>query len=486
MTHQSLGRRSAFPTYLDPHASSRRAAVGPHLGKELALKLLIVAVFLPEGLSFFVGDFRFSPARALLIVLSIAVPAQLFRRVNTGSVFVPSDVFALVAGIWMILAAVVTGGVASGFKGGAAGALEFTGAYYVFRYFLGPVDSCVRVIKFCSKLIVVVVIVALLDPWTGKLFTYELVKGLTGYVKIAYENALAAHSKSIYRNGLVRAMGPLEHSILFGCICVWFGTLALLSFPSRLFGWGVGSIALVGVWFSQSRGPLLGYVIACALAILYVATKQFTARWKVLGLLVASGVIFIFVFSGSPVSTLMRIGGISPEASWYRQAIWNAALPLVANSPVFGIGLTDEWDWQTNGALIGTTVDAFWLRAAMMFGIPGSVLIFLTMVGAFWLGPVDRSRQLSREERFLSVALGIVVAIAIFLGFTVHFWGSCWIVLGVFSGMRANLAECAILRQRVAIRTSLNCQIGHWAGGTTDQQFSRMSHESYYRAAGDD
>jgi O-antigen ligase len=246
-------------------------------------------------------------------------------------------------------------------------------------------------------------------------------------------------------------MGPLGHSILFGAVCVWFGTLVLCTFPARLFGWSVAGVALIGVWFSLARAPLLGYIIAFGLAIFYVTTRHFAARWKVLGSLVAVGITMIFCFSGSPVATLMRLGGISPEAAWYRQAIWQAAVPLVAQSPIFGIGgLTEQWDYQSHGALVSTSVDAFWLAAAMMFGIPGSVLILLTMVAAFWLGCIDRSPHLSREEKRLSVALGIVITTAVFLGFTVHFWGTCWILLGAFSGMRANLAEVAVLRHRAA------------------------------------
>jgi hypothetical protein len=37
-----------------------------------------------------------------------------------------------------------------------------------------------------------------------------------------------------------------------------------------------------------------------------------------------------------------------------------------------------------------------------------------------------------------------------FLGFIVHYWGICWILMAVFAGMRANLAESAILRERAA------------------------------------
>jgi hypothetical protein len=458
LVNQSAGSNldfsSAFTRSLG-RVAARPDAFGS-LSDELYLKLLIVTLFVPEGLSFFVGNFRFSIARVLLIILSSVATARFFRHAGTTKfVRVPSDIFATAAGIWMILAAIVTAGPVDGFKGGGVLALEFTGAYYVFRNLLGPVDSSVRITRFSCKLIILVVSIALLDPLTGKLFTYEVVKGITGYTKEAYEFAMHAQGESIYRDGLIRAMGPLEHSILFGSVCAWFGILALFTFPSRLFGWSIAVIAFIGVFFSQSQGSLASCVLASALAIFYLSTRQFEARWKVLGTVVALGITFVFLFSGSPVSTLLRFGGISAETGWYRQAIWEAAIPVVAHSPLFGIGLTDDWNWQASGALVGGSVDAMWLELAMMFGIPGSALIFLTVVGSFWRGPIDKSLYLSGEEKRLSVALGLVTVVIVFQGFTVHIWGTCWILLGVFSGMRANLAEAAVLRARAPLEAGL-------------------------------
>ncbi len=452
MTEHSLGRGSAVRSaYVHDHRQLpiRRTAAGSLSSDELYLKLLMAALFLPEGLSFFVGDFRLSAARVLLIILSITAASRLSRRINTSNfVFVPSDMMALAAGIWMVLAAVATGGFA-GLKGAGIAAIEFTCAYFVFRILLGPVNSSVRLIQFSCKLMVLAVVVALLDPLTGKLFTYDFVKGITGYTIAGLEGPLVALNTAVFRNGLVRAMGPFEHSILFGAICIWFGSLALITFPSRLFGWSIAGLALIGVWFSQARGPLLAYIIACALALFYIVAKRFPARWTVLGSFVGVGLAVIITFVRNPLARIVTLGGlIDPQTGWYRQAIWNAAGALVLQSPLFGIGLTGNWDWRASRALISASVDAFWLRAAMMFGIPGSLLIFLTMAAAFWLGSVDGSRYLSREEKLLSVALGIVITSAVFLGFTVHYWGTCWILLGIFPAIRANLAEAAILRHR--------------------------------------
>ena len=163
-----------------------------------------------------------SPVRALLLVLLITATLRFFRKVNTlGSVRVPSDLVAGFAAIWIVLAGSVTDGLAIGLKSGGVLALEFTGTYYVFRHLLGPVNSSVRVVKFSCMLIIVVVGLALLDPLTQRLFTHNFVNALTGYVKEAYDLG----SESIFRNGLVRAMGPLEHSILFAAVCTWFVAL---------------------------------------------------------------------------------------------------------------------------------------------------------------------------------------------------------------------------------------------------------------------
>jgi hypothetical protein len=406
----------------------------------------MAAMFFPEGLSLFVGDFRLPLVRIVLIILLIPATTRFLSRASSfRSVLVPSDLTAITAGIWIITAGMVTGGFMDGLKGGGALALEFTGSYYVFRQLLGSVDSSVRLVRFCGKLIIVVVGLAVLDPVIGEPFTYEIVKGLTGYVKSGWEWAMEYQADTLYRNGLVRAMGPMEHSILFSAVCAWFGTLALCTFPSRLFGKTVAVIALLGAVASQAKGPLLAYIIALGLIIFSFATTHLAGRWRVLGSLVAVYVASVFLYSGSPIATLLRFGGLYPEAGWYRQAIWETAGPMVLQSPLFGLGLAGDWGWQGSDILIGSSVDAFWLASAMMFGIPGSVLVFLTIVGPFCLGPIDKSPYLSREEQRLSVAFGIVATIVVFLGFTTHFWGTCWTLLGVFAGIRANLAAAAIL-----------------------------------------
>src|ERR1700687_2104522 len=422
-----------------------QATARSHVIPELHLKLIIAALFLPEGLSFFIGEFRLTVVRVLLIIFSTTTLLR-YRR-GPARVFVLSDLLALAAAVWMLVAITVTEGFA-GLKGASIAAIEFTGCYYVFRYSLGPINSSVRIVRFACKTMVVVIAIALLDPLTGKLFTYELAKGLTGYTKLLVEEALAQQAEALFRDGLLPAMGPLEHSILFGCVCAWFGTIAFFTFPYRLFGWSIAVFALVGLWFSQARGAWLAYVVAFGLSGYYAVTKGFPMRWKLIGSAAGLALAAIFSVSGAPIATLMRLGGRSPAAAHYRQGIWAAAGPLVAHSPLFGIG--SSWDWQASSDLYGPSVDSFWLQNSMTYGIPASLLVFLTMVTPFWRGLIDNSPNLSPEEKRLSVALGIVTTTTVLLGFIVYFWGVCWILIGAFAAIRANLAEAATLRHRAA------------------------------------
>lgn len=415
-------------------------------GKETLLKFLIVLLCLPEGLSFFIGDFRLSLARLLIIPLTIDAIAQYLRR--PSKVFVPSDAFAVAAGLWMMLAAIIIQGPAAGLKSGGIMALEFSGPYFIFRTLLSPVDSSVRIIAFTSKLLLVIVAIAVLDPLTNKPFTYEFIKAITGYTIPDYEWAKETLADTLYRKGVARAMGPFEHSILFGAFCAWVGTLAICTFPSRFIGWSTAAIAFVGILASQARGPLVAYALSLGLTTFYYVCSRFSARWKLLGALFSVGFVFLSLSSSSPLATIMNLSGIDPATRWNREAIWAAVVPLLMQqSPIFGLGMDVDWDWYSYG-LYGPSVDSMWLRIAMTMGIPASFLVLFTMIGAYWKGSLDRSPYLSREERRLSVALGIITVSSIFIGFTVHFWGTCWVFLGIFAGMRASLVEINICRSR--------------------------------------
>jgi hypothetical protein len=64
---------------------------------------------------------------------------------------------------------------------------------------------------------------------------------------------------------------------------------------------------------------------------------------------------------------------------------------------------------------------------------------------------------LTYSESRLGVALSIVIFLAIFAGFTVHFWGSTWILIGLLVGLRAHLGELAALNSTAAAGALEQC-----------------------------
>jgi O-antigen ligase len=416
---------------------------------ERRLKILIVASFLPEGLSFFIGDFRLPLIRILIIIFLIpAISRYLYRLKSSTFYLLPSDAFVLFAAGWMIISGVITDGAFDGIKGAGALALEFTGTYCVFRQFLRTKDSAVRLIAFSRWPIIVVICIALLDPLLGRLFTHDFVAQITGYPK--YMQILDFDSDGFVRNGVVRAMGPLEHSIMFGSVCAWFGILTLCVFRLSAFNVIFQIAVVTGLLFSQSKAPILAYVIGVVLISIHFLFRRFAGRWKLLLSLLTAYLLAVFSYSGSPVSTLLRYSGVSPEAGWYREIIWASAGSIVLRSPVFGWGLGD-WQWQSFPGLVGGSVDSLWLELSMLSGIPGCIFVFLTLIGTSRRGTVDGGLFVSQEEQRLFVALGIVTFTIIFLGFTVHFWGTCWILLGAFPAIRASLAEAEVVRGRMFV-----------------------------------
>jgi hypothetical protein len=83
----------------------------------------------------------------------------------------------------------------------------------------------------------------------------------------------------------------------------------------------------------------------------------------------------------------------------------------------------------------------------MMYGIPGSVLIFLSFVGSASIpvGVQDNSINLTSRERQLTFILNLVIGILIFIGFTVFFWGTDFILMMFLAGIRAHLGALGAL-----------------------------------------
>jgi hypothetical protein len=108
----------------------------------------------------------------------------------------------------------------------------------------------------------------------------------------------------------------------------------------------------------------------------------------------------------------------------------------VQDNSMYGVGFIFPEFYE-----IPSTVDSIWLIWSLYFGIPGSVLLGLSVLTAASLPTSGPGVHLSPVESRLGTILGILLFLIVFLGFTVDFFGEEWILIPIIVGVRAHLGE---------------------------------------------
>ena len=172
----------------------------------LSLKLVLVVLFVPQELSFFLRDLRLTFERLMLIILTPVVTVRLVRKVASGNYrFVTSDLFVPLAARRTFVGRAVTYDTEYALHHSGPVVLEFLITYASTRILLSGHGQA---LLFINVLCVLIVMDAALDTATGTYITRELSPQITGYSDLRYNS-------DMYRLGLLRAMGPLEPPILF-------------------------------------------------------------------------------------------------------------------------------------------------------------------------------------------------------------------------------------------------------------------------------
>ncbi len=400
--------------------------------------LLIVSIFIPEAFGFFLFDLRLPPARAVLL---FSFPALIFFFVESLVAgryrFQIADLLFAVTTLWMIVAAAQIDGLDVAIKGAGVTALEFAGSYLALRATIRTGAQAQRVTQLFCLLASVAGFLGLLDVLADQHVLRQGLARITGYSFFADgpTDPLAE-----YRLGFFRADGPFEHPILYGimmCYSLLLGRV-LEGWRKHLCRIGCG----LGLLLSISSAPWEGLVVGLAL-VYYCRIVQLPAKWLLLTGALATVVSVIFLATSNPLGWIFNHLTLDAGTGYFRMMIWDAAGADVLDSPIFGIGATLNWfrpEWMP------PSVDSLWLREAMLFGIPGSLLVASCLIGACVL-PVrltaTNAGRLSKRDVVLADTLDIITFLTIYLGFTVFYWGSVWVTVGVLAGMRASLGQLA-------------------------------------------
>lgn len=371
---------------------------------------LIGVVFPPVLIS--LGGINVTPGRCVVILLLIPAAIILLGRSRNR---VPSDFFAVATATWILASAALNGGFRP-YVG--AEALEFLGAYLAGRAFVfGPSNfqSFVRALK---PVTMVLVALAVLDLLAARYVTLD---------SFGVPNSVAQ------RFGWVRASSVFEGAEHYGTFCVAVASIFLYSERglNRLLYVG---ISFLGCALALSSGPLFGLAIVTVVFAYDGILKQYAWRWKALVAVVAAFITGVCVISSHPIEWMLMHFTLDPQTGFFRLATWNSAMPLIGESPFVGHGVVQLGD-SAEDLMFLNSVDCLWLLEALRYGLPGVILLLMTMFSPLLGGP--STAGVSSEQTGLTLA---IVATAL-IGLTVHFWDATWLFLNLCIGIRASFTE---------------------------------------------
>ena len=422
-------RRSAF--LRSSHSTSGRnaAQVVPSKSFQATIWLVVVPIFMPATMAFFIGGAKITPGRIPLIILFFPALFSLGLQISTGfRRAVASDFLMACALFWMIGAPLWTGGFDTLASSGAE-ALELVGAYLVARaYFFdrAALKTFVQTLKFAAW---VLIALSVLDAISGHDIVYETTARIF--------DAPYHPPRDMDREGFFRAKSTFDHAILFGAFSSIAAALFIYSESSPYRRLLYCSLCLLGVALSISSGPLAGYVIIIVSYTYDRILQNYAWRWKLAWVMMGAFISLLCVVSNAPIGWLITHLTFDPVNGYFRLAQWYAAFDQIALHPLAG-----SFRQLTGNVFLDSTTDSVWLVCALQYGLPFAAFLLLTNLSTLGVfGGHTAGRKCDPYLSRMRAGLSLMLVMFMFIGLTVHFWGTVWMFWGLCMGIRACLVE---------------------------------------------
>jgi hypothetical protein len=407
------------------------------------LTLLAISIVLPEEFSLYIFGLRFTVTRLLYIVLAPLIVSRLAQKMRTGRYrFLVTDLFVFLSGFWMIFAPANITGFTSALNHGGPIALEFCMGYFVTRVLLSERGQALKFISLFCSLVAIVGLLAVLDTLSQRFVLHWLATALTGYR--TYSGAdMSLGAADNYREGFFRAKGPFEHPIILGmmsCIGLIIASYVRIRFQKlSIAGCIVGAIAAV------STAPMQSLIIGFSLLTYNRILSGVPLKWLFLIGVCATGIGAVWISGHSILHFLFNNLIFDPASGFYRLMTWYQVIAAVHQSPWFGLGFGPFPEYLD----INHSIDALWLMLALNYGVPGSILVCLSLIAGVALPVSSPKIDLSPMEKKLGLVLGVALTAIILISFTVDFWGSSWVACAVLLGVKAHLSELGRIGRRL-------------------------------------
>ncbi len=385
------------------------------------------------------GGLRLTVTRLALLVIMPILVMRLARLLSTGKYrFVLSDLFVPLTGVWMFLAVTLSQGADMALAHAGPEVLEICIGYMATRVLLTEHGQALSFAKLLSYTIAVVALLGPLDPLTGHVFIHDWVNKLTGYAG----GGSAQLVEDLYRHGLLRARGPLEQPLLFGLACC-IGLVLACSIRMRARALVIIACG-IGLLSAAESSPILASVLGMGLLLYDRILARVSVKWSGLIGAAITAICILNIVSDNPSTLIIRYFTLDSQTGYFRLWTWGLATELLRQSPWAGLGFIEFSDkyWLP-------TIDNMWLMFAILYGYPGSTLLFLSMLGAMSLPAGGPRVNLTAAELKLATTFSIILFLVMLVAYTVHIWGSDRILMGLLIGVRAHLGALDRLPARV-------------------------------------
>ncbi|WDR06224.1 O-antigen ligase family protein [Devosia rhodophyticola] len=376
-----------------------------------AVILLLFTWMLPW--EYFLGSVRLTPYRLSLIVLLL--PSLMwFAAGRAGRVRLP-DVLLLGFALWCMLSLGVVHGISTAFQTGGIQFLETLTPYLIARCCIRNADDFRALARLLTWIVLALLPFAVFEAVTGRNIYLEIMSQFFSTIELAHKDP---------RWGLRRVQLFFEHPILMGVCLGSILTLTHLVVGREFyFGrrWMRSTMVGLTAALSLSSGPLSGMMVQIILMGWNWFFSKIKGRWTILISLVLMFILAVQLFARRPLPNILVSFAFEQESGYYRILIWNYGSESVARHPWFGVGL-GSWD---RPAWMPPSIDMFWLYNAIVFGLPGGVLMMAFFAVTVW--SIGKVRNL--DQRLYDYRAAYLIAMTSFFltGWMVHFWNGTYV-----------------------------------------------------------
>ena len=208
---------------------------------------------------------------------------------------------------------------------------------------------------------------------------------------------------------------------------------------------------------------VLGFVIFISTYIYDRIFHSFSWRWKILPFFAVVVVLALFAVTNNPLTWLIRHATFDPADGYYRLLIWEDAFSFISLSPLVG---ADPSAWAAQ-EILGNSIDCVWLVLSLVYGLPIIVMLLLANISACGIfGRKIDLRAIDPQILRARTGLSLALFLYVFIGLTVHYWGTLWMFWGLCIGIRASLEDYCRMRWPRALRGRYGAR-----GATTHARF---------------